>query len=56
MFATKDKAKPQQGQCKGRSLVAVRLVKIQCTHRRAMAAVKAAMSAMHIALNALITV
>jgi len=56
MFATKDMAKPQQGQCKGRNVVAVRLVNVQCTHQRAMAAVKAVMSAMHVSLNALITV
>jgi len=64
IFATKDKAKPQQGECKGLNLVAVRLVEFQLTRlsvrqnrgQRAMAAVKAVMCAMHIALNTFITV
>ena len=64
IFTKKDKAKPQQWECKGWNLVAVRLVKVQWTKlsvqqnrgQRAMAAVKAVMCTMHIALNTLITV
>jgi hypothetical protein len=51
-FRNKGQGEAPAGECEGRHLVAVRLVEVQ----RAMTAVQAVMSAMHVAVNALISV